>query len=115
MAFHTPQDKALQIALAPNHILINVVQALNGNVNHFTRDVDVHATTNKAIDHVQNLLEHHDRPLILAPVRTRREKEKFERAGLKDPLVIEWMAQDCLMVYGSEDETDEPTDLDYQE
>ncbi|KAI9780191.1 MAG: uracil DNA glycosylase [Candelina submexicana] len=78
MAEDTPNTKALQISLPPNEILINVVHALNGRVDNLTREVNVHTTCNKAISHVQSLLENHDRPLRLNQIRSRRQKQKLK-------------------------------------
>lgn len=78
MAEAKPHIETFKISLPPNEILINVVHALNGHVDDLTREVDAYTTCNKAISHVQSLLENHDQPIRLMPTRTRREKEKLK-------------------------------------
>lgn len=78
MAEDTPNLKAMQISLPPNEILINVVDALNGRVDNLTSEINIHTTCNKAISHVQSLLENHDRPLRLNHIRTWRQKQKLK-------------------------------------
>lgn len=78
MAEKSTNSKAIQIFLPPNEILINVVQALNGRVDDLTSEINVHTTCNKAISHVQALLENNDRPLNLTHIRTRRQKQKLK-------------------------------------
>jgi len=79
MAEDAPNIKAMQISLPPNEILINVVHALNGRVDNLTSEINVHTTCNKAISHVQSLLENHDQPLRLNHIRSRRQKQKLKK------------------------------------
>ena len=68
----------MKISLAPNEILLNVVQVLNGHVSHLKTDLDVRTSCIKAIEDAKSLLGNEDRDLTLHHVRTRREKEKLK-------------------------------------
>lgn len=68
----------MKISLAPNEILMNVVQVLNGHVSHLKIDLDARTSCIKAIDNARSLLENDDRELTLHHVRTRLEKEKLK-------------------------------------
>ena len=47
-------------------------------MDNLTREINVHTTCNKAINHVQSLLENYDRPLRLNQIRSRRQKQKLK-------------------------------------
>ena len=74
----TRTTDTMRIQLAPNEILINVVQALNGHVSHLTSELDVRTTCIEAIKNAKSLLENDDRELTLHHIRTRCEKEKLK-------------------------------------
>ena len=78
LSTNTRTTYTTKLSLAPNEILINVVHALNGHVSHLTCELDVRMTCSKSIDHIEYLLEIHDRELTLHHVRTRCEKGKVK-------------------------------------
>ena len=87
MSGRSEEEKALEISLPPNEILINVVHVLNGRVDHLAREVPVHTTVNEAITHCQSLLQDHNQSLRLTPIRTYAQREKLKQLAqsVKDP------------------------------